>query len=238
MIKDKNQRKFYEKHKEKRNKNSLDYFYSNKEKRLKYQKDYIEKKKLENLEEFTKKRKEYNQKSHNKSREKMNETNKVAARKRRQVVLSFYGGNPPKCQCCGEQEYRFLTIDHMNNDGTNHRRELGINSSTDLYIWLIHSDFPKEFQVLCMNCNFGKRMNDGICPHKDLDSIKRYLTFNKKRKYDNLAKLTKEDAADIKIRLTKGESVLSIASKYKLSSKTIKLIKSNRLWVNIPWPEN
>jgi hypothetical protein len=33
---------------------------------------------------------------------------------------------------------------------------------------IIKTGFPDGYQVLCMNCNWGKRMNKGICPHKVL----------------------------------------------------------------------
>lgn len=75
-----------------------------------------------------------------------------------------YGGW--KCACCAETERSFLTIDHMLNNGSKLRREGVHGHSTMFYRWLKKSGYPKEFQVLCMNCNFGKRMNGGICPHK------------------------------------------------------------------------
>ena len=40
--------------------------------------------------------------------------NKKAKRKLRQEVLDAYGG---KCACCGEEQYEFLCIDHVNDDG-------------------------------------------------------------------------------------------------------------------------
>lgn len=81
----------------------------------------------------------------------------------RRMVMDAYGG--PVCACCGETIYEFLTIDHMNNDGADHRRAIGQH----LYRWLIENDYPEGFQVLCMNCNYGKQRNGGVCPHKDLE---------------------------------------------------------------------
>lgn len=80
-------------------------------------------------------------------------------------VLTHYGGNPPKCVCCGETHIEFLSIDHINGGGTKKRKETGGGSS--LYRWLKKNNFPKEFQVLCMNCNFAKG-HFGICPHNKL----------------------------------------------------------------------
>ena len=79
----------------------------------------------------------------------------------REQVLDAYDG---KCACCGERERRFLTIDHVNNDGKEMRKVHGVTHR--LYVWLIKNGFPDGFQVLCMNCNFGKALNNGICPHE------------------------------------------------------------------------
>lgn len=80
----------------------------------------------------------------------------------RKIVLNAYGA---KCACCGEDEPLFLEIDHVNNDGKKHRNEIG-NSSKALVYWLIQNNFPDGFQILCSNCNQGKKRNKGICPHK------------------------------------------------------------------------
>jgi hypothetical protein len=78
--------------------------------------------------------------------------------KKRKIVLNHYGS---KCACCGETEEKFLSVDHMNNDGANHRRSGGKN----ITIWLIKNNFPEGFQLLCYNCNIAKGMY-GQCPHK------------------------------------------------------------------------
>lgn len=80
----------------------------------------------------------------------------------RKIVIDYYGG---KCVCCGENEFLFLEIDHINNDGHKHRSIIGY-SSGKLLRWIINNNFPNGFQVLCSNCNYGKRKNGGICPHK------------------------------------------------------------------------
>lgn len=79
-------------------------------------------------------------------------------------VFNAYGGW--KCACCDETERSFLTMDHMQNNGSKLRREGVHGHSTQFYRWLKKSGYPKEFQVLCMNCQFGKRMNHGVCPHQ------------------------------------------------------------------------
>ena len=67
------------------------------------------------------------------------------------------------CFCCGEDTKEFLQIDHIDGGGHKHRKEVG----NDIYLWLVENAFPDGFQLLCANCNVGKRLNKGICPkHK------------------------------------------------------------------------
>lgn len=74
-------------------------------------------------------------------------------------ALNAYGGI---CACCGEKEPKFLAIDHINNDGNKHRREV---KNKTIYVWLRDNNYPKGFQVLCHNCNMAKAFWK-ICPHK------------------------------------------------------------------------
>lgn len=97
-------------------------------------------------------------------------TQQEANRKYRQGLrhdaLMAYGGY--KCACCGEAEERFLTLDHIENDGAADRLKIAGRrnaAGTHTYKWLRARGFPPGYQVLCMNCNFGKRMNNGVCPH-------------------------------------------------------------------------
>ena len=85
----------------------------------------------------------------------------------RLVVLNHYSGGTMKCNCCGESIERFLTVDHINNDGAKHRRE-NPKVKKSIYKWLLQNNFPTGYQILCMNCNFGKQYNNGICPHKNI----------------------------------------------------------------------
>lgn len=83
------------------------------------------------------------------------------------IVFDHYGGFI--CACCGERGVRFLTLDHINNDGAAHRKQLDDDkrSTRKMYQWLVEHDFPVGFQILCMNCNWGKSQNGGVCPHQD-----------------------------------------------------------------------
>jgi len=64
-----------------------------------------------------------------------------------------------KCQSCGISDIRVLTIDHINGGGRAHIRGGGIM----LYYWLRRSSYPPGFQVLCMNCQFVKRLENREC---------------------------------------------------------------------------
>lgn len=75
-------------------------------------------------------------------------------------VMDGYGG--PHCNCCGETRVAFLQVDHINNDGAKHRKEV---CSGEFYRWIIKNNFPKDLQILCANCNWGKYRNGGVCPH-------------------------------------------------------------------------
>jgi hypothetical protein len=85
----------------------------------------------------------------------------------KEKVFQQYGGYV--CRCCGETMKECLSIDHMNNNGYFHRKEIGSQGS-EFYRWLVKNNFPEGFQVLCMNCQFGKKHNKGICPHQALQS--------------------------------------------------------------------
>ena len=84
-------------------------------------------------------------------------------------VLSHYGN---KCACCGETEEFFLSMDHKNNDGAAHRKasfngpNAQFRGGTHIYLWIKRNNYPDSFQILCHNCNHGKHLNGGICPHQ------------------------------------------------------------------------
>lgn len=84
----------------------------------------------------------------------------------------FYKLNE-KCNCCGEVNRYFLQIDHINNDGYLERKLM--RDQIKYYTNIINN--INNFQLLCANCNFGKLMNKGVCPHK---GIKKLFGKNKK----------------------------------------------------------
>src|SRR3954464_8614186 len=82
--------------------------------------------------------------------------------KLRLEVIAAYGG---KCACCGTEIFEFLCIDHVDENGAEHRRLIGTRAGTNFYRWLKKNNFPPGFQVLCWNCNSAKHIC-GICPHE------------------------------------------------------------------------
>ena len=89
--------------------------------------------------------------------------NRERHQKLRTEVLSHYGGSPPKCVCCGEATEKFLSIDHVNGGGREHRRRMRASS---IYEGLRKEGLPGGFQVLCYNCNCAKGFY-GTCPHEE-----------------------------------------------------------------------
>jgi len=73
-----------------------------------------------------------------------------------------YGGL--YCACCGISQIEFLSLDHIDNDGAKQRKLIG-KRAANFYTWLEQNNYPAGLQVLCMNCNLGKQLNNGVCPH-------------------------------------------------------------------------
>lgn len=76
-------------------------------------------------------------------------------------VWNAYGN---KCECCGELNSGFFTIDHIFNDGSIDRKEHG--KGKHIYQKLGRMGYPKDrYRLLCFNCNMGRAKNGGVCPH-------------------------------------------------------------------------
>ena len=128
----------------------------------------------------------------------------------REAVFAFYGGYV--CACCGLSDPAFMTLDHIHNDGAAFRRQhfgkQGRGGGVLTYQWLVQHGFPPGYQVLCANCQFGKRMNHGICPHQSRcnDQAKAVASSDAKR------------SAPV-IRLVTGEEMVSSADESRSSRK-------------------
>ena len=64
--------------------------------------------------------------------------------------MQYYSNSQkPYCEICKIDDIDVLTIDHINNNGSEHRKTM---KGHDFYYELIKTDFPNGYQVLCRNC--------------------------------------------------------------------------------------
>ena len=93
---------------------------------------------------------------------------KKYTKKLKELIMNHYGW---RCNCagCPEKNPIFFTIDHVNNDGYKDKTKNGVRyGGASLYVKVIKEGFPNKYQILCWNCNCGKRSNNGICPHNNI----------------------------------------------------------------------
>jgi hypothetical protein len=78
-------------------------------------------------------------------------------------TLNAYGG---VCVCCHEKEVKFLTLDHIEENGNTHRAELKVGAGVQFYAKLKKQGYPQcGLQVMCANCH-GAKSKYGQCPHQ------------------------------------------------------------------------
>jgi len=82
-------------------------------------------------------------------------------------AIKRFGG---RCACCGETRYQFLSFDHVDGDGAQHRREAGgfwPARSSSFLRYLKKNDWKSKYRirVLCMNCHIAEDLW-GACPHR------------------------------------------------------------------------
>ena len=78
---------------------------------------------------------------------------------RRNYVFQHYSHGTMRCASCGFSDTRALQLDHIADDGANHRRLVrGTQRGAGIgyYVALIRLGLPSGFQVLCANCNIIK----------------------------------------------------------------------------------
>lgn len=73
----------------------------------------------------------------------------------RQSVLDAYGRT---CSICGFSDERALTLDHILNNGSKERKELG---ERGVYYRALQLENHPEYRILCMNCQFIERHKAG-----------------------------------------------------------------------------
>lgn len=76
-----------------------------------------------------------------------------------------YGGRICACPWCFVSELDFLGLDHVFNDGN-----VCPYKGRELYRQLKKLGFPDKdrYRVLCHNCNLGRHINGGTCPHESV----------------------------------------------------------------------
>lgn len=91
------------------------------------------------------------------------------------IVINYYSNETYICAICGENEYKFLTIDHCYGGGRKQRKE-DKSYGSRFHQWLVANDFPTGYEVLCYNCNCSKdrvyRYQDYL--NKRIDAISYY----------------------------------------------------------------
>lgn len=104
--------------------------------------------------------------------------------KRKKICIEHYGIDSG-CVCCSEKEICFLTLDHIQDDASEKKKTTGER----LRYWMVIRDgFPEGLQTLCFNCQWGKRINKGFCPHHpeiDLRKGPKYASENVVRRHRN-----------------------------------------------------
>lgn len=74
--------------------------------------------------------------------------------KRRSATIKVFNHYGNVCGTCGISDHDVLTIDHINQDGAEHRKRDGIGlSGRNFHQWLVANGFPEGFRTLCFNCN-------------------------------------------------------------------------------------
>jgi hypothetical protein len=86
--------------------------------------------------------------------------------RKKQLKLEAMAHYGKVCACCFEAHEEFLELDHINNNGAEHRREVGKwRVGANMLRLLKKLGWPEGFQFLCSNCNIAK-FRHGRCPHE------------------------------------------------------------------------
>ncbi len=82
-------------------------------------------------------------------------------------VLAHYGNGVIHCVFCGFSDIRALCLDHIEDNGAEHRKLLNISgrghgAGSRTYEALLKAGLPIGLQILCANCNMVKEQNRHI----------------------------------------------------------------------------
>ena len=96
-------------------------------------------------------------------RKRANESQYSYRERKKEAVYNHYSNGTNRCAVCGESRIACLSIDHIRGGGTKHKSTLRLSGGDTFYRWLIRNNYPKGYQILCMNCQFVKRvMNNEV----------------------------------------------------------------------------
>ena len=93
------------------------------------------------------------------TRELNKKSRKKMAKIEKKKLLDAYGG---KCECCGETDPHFLTLEHKNGVPDHHK--INGRRKSHVYKLVEQEGYPDDYCLLCYNCNMAKG-NYGFCPH-------------------------------------------------------------------------
>lgn len=156
----------------------------------KWQKDKISNLSSVELEKLRTEEKEYRQKNYDKNYKKQQDwkknnperDNKLNYQERERLkteIFKHYSEDKMCCVKCGFSDIRALQLDHIYDNGSEHRRLIGgvrTRAGGQYYRWLRKNKFPEGYQVLCANCNWIKEHDRR--KNESKDARKRYCKKN------------------------------------------------------------
>jgi hypothetical protein len=104
-------------------------------------------------------RKEYNARPH--VRVARRRGSREANEKIREAVINIYSNGEACCNICRIADLDVLCLDHIANDGKEHRdylRSMYGGGVSQICRMIRKLDYPPGFQVLCFNCNMKKEI--------------------------------------------------------------------------------
>lgn len=95
-------------------------------------------------------------------------------RKAKLEAMRHYCNGEPHCVGCGNSTIEVLTIDHIEEDGAEHRKHVRTNRLGE---WLKRAGYPEGFQVLCWNCNNAKHRASKIPTYTYIEGFKPSIKY-------------------------------------------------------------
>jgi len=109
------------------------------------------------------KRRKWNRDWIAKNRDRYNASKFIYRDRLKQEALERYSaGGSVACAVCGCDDIDMLCLDHIGNNGAEHRKKIGISgrgsAGTSTHAALKREGWPPGLQVLCANCNLKKEI--------------------------------------------------------------------------------